>query len=76
MNILRLPDVKKRTGLSRSQIYALIQQRKFPRQIELGMRAVGWLESDISSWIAGQVNKSNAKHGTSVYAFGGVSGHE
>ncbi len=73
MNILRLPDVKQRTGLSRSQIYTLIRARKFPRQIELGLRAVGWLESDVSSWLAGQINKTNAKHGQSSYALGGQS---
>lgn len=49
--ILRLPDVKARTGLSRSTIYALIGQNKFPHHIPLGMRCVGWLESEIDEWI-------------------------
>ena len=62
MNILRLPQVKERTGLSRSQIYALIRQKKFPRQVELGLRAVGWLEGDISSWVASKVNKTREKY--------------
>lgn len=48
---LRLPEVKTRTGLSRSTIYALIGQSKFPRHIPLGMRCVGWLESEIDAWI-------------------------
>lgn len=49
--LLRLPEVKARTGLSRSTIYALIGQSKFPRHIPLGMRCVGWLESEIDAWI-------------------------
>lgn len=49
---LRLPEVKSRTGLSRSTIYALIAQNKFPRHVPLGMRCVGWLESEIDAWIA------------------------
>ncbi len=49
--ILRLPQVKIRTGLSRSSIYAAIQQGTFPPQIQLGVRSVGWLETDITSWI-------------------------
>jgi len=58
MNILRLPDVKNKTGLSTSQIYALMKERKFPRQIELGLRAVGWLSTEIEEWLEGKINKS------------------
>jgi prophage regulatory protein len=49
--ILRLPAVKASTGLSRSMIYQLIAAGDFPRQINLGARAVGWLESDVQAWI-------------------------
>lgn len=48
---LRLPEVKTRTGLSRSTIYALIGQEAFPRHVPLGLRCVGWLESEIDAWI-------------------------
>lgn len=51
---LRLPEVKTRTGLSRSTIYALMGQDRFPRLVPLGMRCVGWLESEIDAWIAAQ----------------------
>ena len=50
-SILRLPVVKENTGLSRSAIYARISEGSFPKQISLGGRAVGWLESDIQNWI-------------------------
>lgn len=59
-NIIRLPEVIKRIGLSRSTIYALIGAGQFPRQIELSARAVGWLEGDIASWIVGRINRSRA----------------
>ena len=62
-NILKLRKVCERTGLSRSTIYLRIREGKFPHQIELGARAVGWLESDVSSWLAGQINKTKAKRG-------------
>jgi prophage regulatory protein len=52
---LRLPEVKARTGLSRSTIYALISQNAFPRHVPLGMRCVGWLESEIDAWIVARV---------------------
>ena len=47
----RLPEVKKDTGLSRSAIYQRIAEGTFPKQINLGGRAVAWLESDIQNWI-------------------------
>jgi len=50
-NVLRLPDVISKTGLSRSAIYARIAEGQFPKQFNLGGRAVGWLSSDISLWL-------------------------
>jgi prophage regulatory protein len=51
--IIRLPEVKRRVGLSRSSIYEYIQKGLFPKQIGIGARAVGWLETDIDLWIDG-----------------------
>lgn len=56
--ILRIGHVKARTGLARSTIYELIKAGDFPAQVALGVRAVGWLESDIEAWIAKQVERS------------------
>ena len=53
--ILRLPDVKKRTGLARSTIYLRISNNQFPKPISLGGRAVGWLESDVENWLQSQI---------------------
>ncbi|OWY37661.1 hypothetical protein CEK28_15635 [Xenophilus sp. AP218F] len=53
--MLRLPDVIKATGLSRSSLYALIQQGKFPKQIQLSPRCVAWLSTDVESWLAERV---------------------
>ena len=54
--LLRLPEVKHLTGLSKSTIYARISEDTFPRQIPLGSRTVVWLENDIQNWIAEQVS--------------------
>lgn len=59
-NLKRLPDVLNRVGYSRSTIYQLITQGKFPKPINLGARAVAWLESDIDEWIAARVGNSRA----------------
>ncbi len=39
--LLRLPEVKHLTGLSKSTIYARIAEDSFPRQISLDSRTVG-----------------------------------
>lgn len=57
-NILRLPAVKKATGLARSTIYLRIAQDNFPRPISLGGRSVGWLEHEIQEWLSKQIIKS------------------
>lgn len=49
--ILKLPAVKSATALSRSSIYAFIQQGKFPKPLKLGARAVGWKADEITAWI-------------------------
>lgn len=56
--VLRLPEVKKRTGLSRSSIYLRITNNEFPDSISLGGRAVGWLEEDIDEWIVTRIEES------------------
>jgi prophage regulatory protein len=54
--LLRLPEVKATTGLSKSTIYARIAEGTFPKQVALGPRLVVWVESDIQNWIAEQVS--------------------
>ena len=58
-HILRLPQVKSQTGLSRSSIYLRIAKGNFPKQIDLGGgRAVGWLASDVDNWIKQRLTES------------------
>ena len=57
--ILRLPLVKKYTGLCGSSICSRIAGGTFPKQINLGSRAVGWLEADINDWIESRKQSRN-----------------
>lgn len=56
--LLRLPEVQKRTGLSRSAIYQRITAGTFPRSVSLGPRAVGWPENEILDWIEARIRES------------------
>jgi prophage regulatory protein len=57
---LRLTEVRKRVPYSRSTIYLKVSRGEFPAPIELGARAVGWLESEIDEWIESRIGKGRA----------------
>ena len=59
MKILRRPSVEEITGLSRSTIYDLMKKDLFPRPIRLGVRAVGWRESDLVEWLQSRQPSGN-----------------
>jgi len=47
---LKLPEVCKKTGLSRSTVYKLIKAGKFPKQIKLTEHSSAWIASEIQTW--------------------------
>lgn len=57
LNVLRMGGVERKTGLSRANLYNKLNPRSkyydetFPQQIQLGIGSVGWLESEIDTWI-------------------------
>lgn len=53
--ILRFPEAKAITGLSRSSIYSYIAGGLFPRPLLLGRRMVGWPESEIAAINAARI---------------------
>lgn len=57
MNMLRLDEVIKKTGLSRSSIYKYISAGQFPKPVHLGERTVAWVEGEIEDWLMEKVKK-------------------
>lgn len=49
--LLRVPDLCKKLGISRAQIYRLLSAGDFPRPLRLSERTRAWRESDIELWI-------------------------
>ena len=58
-SILRLAQVAEKTGLSKSTIYLHIQKGIFPKQVPLGLRSVGWIESEIDAWLKSRIKIPN-----------------
>lgn len=61
--ILRLPEVQRRTGRSRSALYRDLAEQRFPRPCRIGPRAIGWPESTIEAWIASRASVTAAAAG-------------
>lgn len=49
--ILRAHEVQQIVGLSRSTIWRLEGKGDFPARVPLGTGSIGWLKSDIETWI-------------------------
>jgi prophage regulatory protein len=54
-HILRLPDVKTATGLSRSTLYLRIADGVFTHPVSLGGRAVGWPANEVGALNASRI---------------------
>ncbi len=61
VQILRLPQVCKVTGLGRSMIYQLESQQRFPSRVRIGLRAAGWVESEVQLWLASRIEHHRAE---------------
>ncbi|MCP4867685.1 MAG: AlpA family phage regulatory protein [Proteobacteria bacterium] len=53
--VLRQPEVCSTTGLSRTTIWRLERDGKFPKRRRLGRQAVGWMEGDVRAWLEARV---------------------
>ncbi|ANW23713.1 AlpA family transcriptional regulator [Vibrio coralliilyticus] len=58
--IIRLPEVIRRTGLSRSTIYLHMSKGFFPKSVSLGERAIGWAETDVEQWLDERIAEAKA----------------
>lgn len=49
--MLRIGEVCRRTGLSKSQIHRLVDGSGFPDPIKLSARATAWVEAEVENWL-------------------------
>lgn len=69
--ILRLPELRQRTGLGTTAIYERLNPRSdyfdptFPQPIALGStersRATGWIEAEVEQWLHQQIERSRSR---------------
>lgn len=58
MQFIKLPEVIKLTGLSRSSIYRGMRQGVFPATIQISTRSVAWNMADVQQWMQDCVEHS------------------
>lgn len=69
LQMLRLDRTMSKTGLSRSTIYALLDPKSsqydssFPLQVNLGTKAVAWVEAEIDAWLQSRIDLSRRATG-------------
>lgn len=53
--LMRMNEVIRITGLSRSSIYDRMNAGLFPKSVSLGCRSVAWVESEVMDWVENQI---------------------
>jgi prophage regulatory protein len=66
--IARLPEIIRRTGLSRCTIWRLERDEDFPRRVRLSANATGWDLSEVDEWIAARI-KARDQSGASARCY-------
>lgn len=57
LRLIRLAEVKRRTGMSTSTIYRWMKSGKFPRSYTLGGYIAAWSEAEVEEWISQAVQR-------------------
>ena len=53
--LIKLPEVIKATGLSRTEIYRLEAAGKFPKKVPLSERSTAWVETEVLGWVQAKI---------------------
>lgn len=61
--LLRLNDVRERTGLSTSTIYELVAAGAMPSPIRISARTTAWIEAEIEAFIRSRIATARKQDG-------------
>lgn len=49
--LIRKPELLSMIGLSDTTVWRMERDGRFPKRLRIGGNSVGWLESEITSWL-------------------------
>jgi len=53
---IRLPEVRQKVGMSKSHIYDLISQGKFPKPVKVSPRISCWVAAEVDQWVQERID--------------------
>ena len=53
--LIRIKEVLQLIGLSKTTLYKMIQEGKFPQSVAIYGSAVGWKQDEVADWINSRV---------------------
>jgi prophage regulatory protein len=53
--LIRLPEVRSRTGLSKTTIWRHTRRGEFPKPVTLTRGTIGWVEEEVDDWIDARI---------------------
>jgi prophage regulatory protein len=59
--LLRMPAVVLRTGLTVTDVYARMKAGTFPASVPIGVRTVGWVDTEVDAWVEQRIANRNAQ---------------
>lgn len=64
--LIRLDEVRARTGLGRSSIYSAMKNGSFPKSVPIGSQAIAWVEEEIEQWIRSKIANRRGRLAESI----------
>lgn len=64
--LVRLPEVLRATGLSKTRLYMLQRVGGFPEAVQLHGRAVAWRSDEIDAWITSRPRAGRSTRNTNA----------
>lgn len=58
--LIRIDEVLRICGFSRSSLYASIQKGEFPAQVKLSKKASAWVYSEVTAWVSARAAERSA----------------
>jgi prophage regulatory protein len=53
---IRLPEVRQKVGMSKSFVYDLISQDKFPKPVKVSSRISCWVAAEVDQWVQERID--------------------
>ncbi|MER9270493.1 AlpA family phage regulatory protein [Mesorhizobium sp. M0643] len=61
MQILPIREVCRRVGISRTTVWQLIRDGKFPRLVQITPKRKGFVASEVDAWISARIAERDAE---------------